>query len=146
MKMADLIDSIVKTSLKSSEIITTSNENLSERDYAKIDYFSAKNWSSRWRSSKFGKMSPDEIGDYARSSPERRKEVRDFLEKEYQWYLKNAPEGLIKNLNISWTKKSISKGSDPFDRYYKGAAISKNIIAYTSILTLILQLLLWLTF
>ncbi len=109
-----------------------------------LDWWSKKEWSPKWRRSKFGKMSPDDIMEYVHQNEDNRKEVRDKLEKEYEWYEANAPEGMIKRMNVSWTRKNIDRGKDPFDRYYRGRTNSKSLIAITSIVTLLLQFFIWL--
>ncbi len=109
-----------------------------------LDWWSKKEWSPKWRRSKFGKMSPDDIMEYVHQNEDNRKEVRDKLEKEYEWYKENAPEGMIKRISISRTEKRIEKGIDPFDLYYRSRNFNKSLIAICSSVTLILQFHIWL--
>lgn len=140
MEMKDLGNSIVSVSSKLSRVNKSSvKEDLSD--------WSKSIWSPEWRSSKFGKMSPSEVAEYVHSSPSRRKEVRDFLEKEYQWLISQAPKSWIARSIVAGQQKQIKKGQDPFDIFYgQGETNKSGILLFISALILFIQLLTWLMF
>lgn len=133
MKINDLIPKIIIISSKL-------NESNASPDWLK------KYWSPSWRSSKFGKMTMEEVAEYAYSTPEHRKEVRNFVEKEYEWLLKNAPEGIVKSVRVRGVEKDLKKGKDPHDFFYTSAERGRSVVPYLSMLVIFLQLLLWLVF
>lgn len=137
MKLGDLVKSIEYVSFKKipQEI------NIKEES----SYFSYYA-SPRWRNSKFGIMTIDELGEYAASSPQNRKEVRDFVEKEYAWLIKNITE-FEKSVMRKSVERSIKKGKDPFDSYYDVGKMNKSgIIALLGFITLMIQLSIYLMF
>jgi hypothetical protein len=139
MKMVDLLKSIEKVSFNLNEI----SINLKE-EYEEWPTFSPK-----WRASKFGKMTMEELGDYAFSSPERRKEVRDMYEEEYKWLLTKEPKTWIDRSAIRYKQKQMKKGEDPFDVWYSASPnhpARKRLGAFIVALTLFLQLMVYLLF
>lgn len=138
-RLADLEDKIKSFAAFSIKI----------NEYQEIPYAQdpelKKYFSPRWRNSKYGKMTPQEIMDYAYSSPENRKEVRDFVEKEWEWFLKNAPSGIWKSRELRKYDRDVESGLDPYDVYYRSAEIRNSAgYAFLIMLPIILQLLIWL--
>lgn len=75
-------------------------------------------YSEEFANSKFLDMSPQDLIDYAGMSNEHRREVRNMLANNYEWFQKNGPNGLLKAISLDVTefRRSILK-RDPFDYY-----------------------------
>jgi hypothetical protein len=139
MKMSDLLNAIEKVSFKLNETSINLKE---ERELW-------SGFSPKWKASKFGKMTMEELGDYAYSSPERRKEVRDFYEEEYKWLLTKEPKTWIDRSAIRSKQKQMKKGKDPFDIWQDFSPNNprrKALGAFIVGLTLFLQLMVYLLF
>lgn len=83
----------------------------------------------RWNRSKFAKMDIYELQDYAYASEENRKELRDFMEENYNYFVKHADYSLTSSLLNSWGKtrrKFYAKNdADEFDFLYRDAETRK---------------------
>lgn len=103
-------------------------------------------WSELYFSPEFRKkldhMNTSELIDYARSSPERRKKVRDIVERNYEWRKVNSPRSWIQRSYEKSVAKQIAKGEDPFDQYY-GNPKQSACLALVPIITIVLQLVVW---
>ena len=79
-------------------------------------------YSEEFASSKFHGMSPQDLIDYAGMSNEHRREVRNMLANNYEWFQKNGPNGLIKAIvsDVTDYRRSTLK-RDPFDYYGREA-------------------------
>lgn len=135
----------IETRIKAKAVsIAKMNEDVKNRTIYQ-DPGSAKYISPRWRKSKFGKMTPTEVMDYAYESEEHRKEVRDFVEKEWEWYKQNAPDGIFKRRSLRQYERDIERGLDPADAFYRGAETRRSPeYIFFLMIPLILQLLIWL--
>ena len=78
-------------------------------------------YNPEFRSSRFYGMSSIELIDYAGESDENRREVRNMLARNHEYYMKNGPNGLIKAIvsDVTEVRKSFEK--DPFDYYGREA-------------------------
>lgn len=101
-------------------------------------------WSPKWARSKFAVMSPEELKQYAGQSPENRKELRDIMEREYKYMLRNAKDGMFKRMNIRDYNKAIERGEDPHDTFGRMADNPKTAInIFLKLLPLIIQLIIY---
>lgn len=83
----------------------------------------------KWKRSKFAKMDIYELQDYAFQSEENRKELRDFMEENYNYFVKHANDSLVSSMLKSWgnIRGSIyaKNDADPFDFLYRDAETRK---------------------
>lgn len=83
----------------------------------------------RWKRSKFAKMDIYELQNYAFQSEENRKELRDFMEENYNYFVKHANDSLVNSILKSWgnIRGSIyaKNDADPFDFLYRDAETRK---------------------
>lgn len=112
-KIEKVASSILQSPINSVREIEDTKKSTPKLDFlAKRGYYNPE-----FRNSKFYKMSPNDLIDYAGVSNENRREVRNMLAKNYEWFMKNAPNGLIKAIvtDVTEFRKSLKK--DPFDYY-----------------------------